>query len=161
MNLKNTVIKVLNREHGKIVKAFFEKNGVDTIGYNFIYTEEEDGSDACIYYGLIGEIFTNVSIDTVKNSNIKIIELPMKNTIKIGEETIDLTLPFPREMEVWDTTIKSSRIELVHAIINRKSNSKIVGDIFMWKYCKEIPPVRKMTVAEIEKQLGYKVEVIS
>lgn len=159
MNLNNTVIKVLDKEHGQKVKKFFEENGVDTENHSFVYTE--NAGRKYIYYGLNKGNFSNYSLKDVNEHNIKIIELPMENTIKIGDETIDLNLPFPRKMEVWDNSVRDSKIELVHAIINRSSISKVIGDVFLWKYCKELPQVKKMTVAEVEKELGYRIEIIS
>lgn len=176
MDLNNTVIKVLNREHGQKVKAFFEKNGVDTNNYNFIYSKEE--GDTTIYYGLVDGYFTNISLnDIIRIPNkIKIINLPMENTIQIGEETIDLSLPFPREMYVSNgpithlsnadirtviTVSTAGKSSKVIAVVNKNTSFNGEDDICLWQYCKEIPPVKKMTVAEIEEKLGYKVEVIS
>lgn len=96
-------------------------------------------------------------------------------TIQIGDETIDLTLPFPREMYVADSkrAFANNAIRTVIAISNAGTKGKVVAisgihktfenqeDLVTWKYCKEIPPVKKLTVSQIEKELGYKIEVIA
>jgi hypothetical protein len=79
--MNNTVIKVLNAEHGKKVIEWWKSQGVDTGDYKGS-TSEEEGFN-CIYFGVINGKFSNYFIETVKHDNAKIIELP--------EEEFDMT----------------------------------------------------------------------
>lgn len=75
--MKNQVIKVLNRAHGKKVIDYWKSKGVNTVCYSGYYTEE-DGNHA-IYYGVINGNFNNYDLATVKEYNAEIIELPKEN----------------------------------------------------------------------------------
>lgn len=71
--IDNTVIKVLDKEHGKKVLEWWRTQGVDTSGY----TGECNllGGYTFIYYGLINGCFANYSEEFVKLYDVKIIEL--------------------------------------------------------------------------------------
>ena len=79
--LNNTVIMVLDREHGKKVIEWWKSQGVDTHNYEGNWTLEN--GDICIYYGLINGYFSNHSEDYVKMHNAKIIELPQEKDYSI------------------------------------------------------------------------------
>jgi hypothetical protein len=75
-DMKNQVIKVLTREHGKKVIEYWKSKGIDTRGHLGMICERD--GDKCIYYGVIDDVFSNYSIKQVNNgfSNVEIIELP-------------------------------------------------------------------------------------
>lgn len=97
----------------------------------------------------------------------------MENTIKIGEEVIDLNLPFPRMMEVRNTLDGKWEPRMVICISSAGSSGKVVAicdertvfeascDLITWELCREISKKKQMTVAEIEAKMGHGVEVIS
>lgn len=72
--MKNTVIKVLNKEHGKKVIDWFKSQGVNTNQHSGGCTEED--GDNHIYYGSIDGFFTNFNIEDVKRKNAIIMTLP-------------------------------------------------------------------------------------
>jgi hypothetical protein len=73
--MNNTVIKVLNKEHGKNVIDWFNAQGINTNGYSG-YVNEEDGGNA-IYYGVIDSFFSNYNKKEVDKKKAKIITLPI------------------------------------------------------------------------------------
>jgi hypothetical protein len=79
--LDNTVIKVLDREHGKKVIEWWKSQGVDANNYGGSCTLAS--GDVCIYYGIINGYFGNFSFDEVLKYNVKIIELPQEKDYSI------------------------------------------------------------------------------
>ena len=78
--MNNTVIKVLDKEHGKKVIEFFKAHGVNTSTYQ--------GTCENVYYGVIDGVFSYYNVKNFPNY-INIIELPTERT-------------FPRVMYVSD-----------------------------------------------------------
>ena len=76
--MKNQVIEVLNKEHGKKVIEYWKSKGVDT-GYVFGGCNKAD-NDMFRYYGLINNYFSGYSIEYCKSFNAEIIELPEEKT---------------------------------------------------------------------------------
>lgn len=72
MNLNNTVIKVLNKEHGARVVAFYEKNGYDTGPYS--------GTNIGYHYGILNNKFSWYTDSDMEKFNFKVIELPEEKT---------------------------------------------------------------------------------
>ena len=162
--MKNQVIKVLNKIHGKKVIEYWASQGVNTCGYVGSNTVADDG--LFTYYGMINNRFGNYSLSMVQNYNAEIIELPEEKT-------------FPRKMLVWniDENQACERIVLwkntfgnpfdkyfavegCHELEYEAGNGYFTVP---WRFAKEIPakpePV-KLTVAEICKKLGYDVEIV-
>lgn len=73
MDLNNTVIKVLNKEHGAKVIEFYEKNG-----YN---TDLLNGANIGFHYGVLNNRFSWYTDFAIERFNFKIIELPEDETI--------------------------------------------------------------------------------
>lgn len=61
-----------------------------------------------------------------------------------------------RTVLIVSTAGKSKKV----AIANKNTSFNEEDDICLWQYCKELPSVKKMTVAEIEEKYCW-VEVIS
>lgn len=78
--LDNTVIMVLDTEHGKKVIEWWKSKGVDT---NYEGNCTLENGNTCIYYGLINGYFSNFSLDEVLQYNAKIIELPQEKDYSI------------------------------------------------------------------------------
>lgn len=108
MKHNNTVIKVLNKEHGKKVIEWWKKQGVDTRELEGSRNEEQ--RDTCIYYGLHDGYFDYNSLEFVIRNNIKIIQLPSETS-------------YPKLMWVSD---------------NEKFNNKLKRVVFMEKNNKYI-----------------------
>ena len=67
MNLNNTVIKVLNREHGAKVVEFYKKNGYDTESYY--------GTNVNHYYGVYSNRFSWYTNSDIERFHLKVIDL--------------------------------------------------------------------------------------
>ena len=80
IDLRNKGIEVLDKKHGKLVKDFFVKNGVNVVSYQFKYTKK-DQSDARYYYVNNNFEVNNTSLNGILCSGIELIELPeIKNS---------------------------------------------------------------------------------
>ena len=73
MDLNNTVIKVLNKEHGAKVIEFYKKNGYDAGPYY--------GANIGNHYGVYNNTFSWYTDSDMKRFNFKIIELPEEKPI--------------------------------------------------------------------------------
>ena len=76
--MKNQVIQVLDKEHGKKVIEYWKSKGVDTMGMCGSFTKE-DSEHSC-YYGVINDMFDCYAIKFVRKYNAEIIELPEEKT---------------------------------------------------------------------------------
>ena len=85
--MKNQVIEVLDREHGRKVIEYWKSKGVDTSGVYGSLTKEDDKEFR--YYGVINNRFNCYTIKFVRRYNAEIIELPIENS-----------RPFPKLMLV-------------------------------------------------------------
>ena len=150
LDLNNTVIEVLNREHGQEVKKFFEANGINTNPWKFSCTKEEQ--DIKYFYGMVKNEFSSYTLNEVNSANAKIIELPKK------EE-----LPLPRYMMCWDRDESNAIKRLVwhiHPETKEKSRFEVIGIddeenfkfgrnylCFTYNYAKEMP------IENLQKQI--------
>ena len=75
--MKNQVIEVLNKEHGKKVIEYWKSIGVDTKDWDGSNTKENGFPTR--YYGVIDECFWCYSIDYVKDAKAEIIHLPTES----------------------------------------------------------------------------------
>jgi len=76
--MKNQVIEVLNKEHGKKVIKYWKSKGVDT---GVLQGDcNRDGGYKKRYYGVINGNFDFISIEDVRKYNAEIIELPKEKT---------------------------------------------------------------------------------
>jgi len=74
---------------------------------------------------------------------------------------VDWTKEFPREMLVTDNLKGLKTKALVHGIFpNRLNKWKVITDKDSFVYAKELPTTKKMTVAELEEELGYSIEIV-
>jgi hypothetical protein len=70
----NTVIEVLDREHGKKVIEWWKKQGVNTNGC--AGSETRENNSPYRYYGFIGGEFDSHKLSTINEHNAQIITLP-------------------------------------------------------------------------------------
>jgi len=148
--MNNTVIEVLNKEHGQEVKKYWKSKRFDTSRFNFSFNEEDGGSRR--YYGVINNEFGNYSLKIVKAYGVEIIELP-----KTTEE-----LPIPRDVLVRDSQDEKwfkrelladlSRYNIDMPFICRNKSSGGSKTILEWRYMQELPPY--ITKEEAEKMLS-------
>ena len=78
--MKNQVIEVLNKEHGKKVIEYWESKGVDTKYFVGVCTKESFLGSETRFYGVIDGKFGNYTEEDVSYYNAEIIELPEEKT---------------------------------------------------------------------------------
>ena len=169
--MKNQVIEVLNREHGKKVIEYWESRGVDTKDMDGSNTKEKGIPTR--YYGVIDEYFFCYSIDYVKDAKAEIIELPSESP---KEEN-----SFPRVMLVSNKPIKGSNSgvkQLVISIVDgiaisvggtqysleqyyqdlKEEKANPIFRLYPWRYAKELPEKVELTKSEIAEKFGISIE---
>jgi hypothetical protein len=113
--MENTVIKVLNKEHGKRVIKYFNDLGVYTSEYTG--SSNEADNDEYIYYGVIDGRFNNYPFNIATEANATIIQLPrsisdLKTNEVIHCKTLDeanaICLLFDSAGYTWDSGEKYS-----------------------------------------------------
>lgn len=157
--MKNQVIEVLDRKHGRKVIEYWKSKGVDTSGMFGIGTKK--AGYLCRYYGVIDGCFDCYSERQVADNNAEIIELPKE------EKT------FPRVMLVSDDAVVWNQAVVVclrggyaFATINHSSVEEYENTLkggasvpfFFWKYHKELSDRNKVTKAEIAEKFGIEPE---
>ena len=70
--MKNQVIEVIDKEHGKRVIEYWKSIGVDTMGMCGSFTKEDGESSR--YYGVINDMFDCYSISFVRKHKAEIAE---------------------------------------------------------------------------------------
>ena len=131
MDLNNTVIKVLNKEHGAKVIEFYKKNGY--------YTEPYYGINIGYYYGIYNNEFAWYTDFDMKRFDFKIIELPKENV-------------YPKVMMVSNCPITKGNNGKKRVVFMEKlgkylawSNAETIEDAEKqvetrtWKYAADVP----------------------
>lgn len=171
--MKNQVIEVLNKEHGKKVIEYWKLRGVDTMAMSGSFTRE-DGEESR-YYGVIKNDFDCYTIEFVHKYNAKIIELPTESPKE--EKT------FPRVMLVSNRPIKriSDGIkQLVISIVDgvaisaggtqysleqyyqdlKEEKANPILRLYPWRYSKDLPEKVEITKSEIAEKFGVPFDFI-
>ena len=164
--MKNQVIEVLNKEHGKKVIEYWKLRGVDTRGMCGSFTKE-DGESAR-YYGVINDTFDCYSISFVRKHKAEIIELPIENS-----------RPFPKPMLVSMFPFGNSAYNVETRVVVAAGDGYAVGVDYckslddyikrqkentlrytLWKYHQEIPNKVIISKAEIAEKFGVPFDYI-
>lgn len=150
--MKNQVIEVLDREHGKKVIEYWKSQGVDTRHLDGGCTRDRKYDTR--YYGVIYGVFGMYAIDYVWNANAEIIELPEENS-------------FPRVMLVSNDECKWRKRVVFMKKCDRYlawnkaetiEESESICESVTWSYAKEILEKVKLTKAEIAEKFGIEPE---
>ena len=108
--MKNQVIEVLDRAHGSKVIEYWKSQGVDTLLMEGFNTKSHNAKNR--YYGIINDTFGCFSIETIKDTNTEIIELPNDSVDEFTSEQMERAIylkskgfgledrPFPKPMIV-------------------------------------------------------------
>ena len=151
--MKNQVIEVIDKEHGKRVIEYWKSKGVDTMGMCGSFTKE-DGEHSC-YYGVINDMFDCCTIEDVRKYNAEIIELPKEEN------------SFPRVMLVSDdgdswykriVFMKKRDRFLAWNNAETIEESECVYGTAPWRYAKELPEKVELTKSEIAEKFGISIE---
>ena len=152
--MRNQVIEVLDREHGKRVIEYWKSIGVDTMGMCGSFTKE-DGEHSC-YYGVINDMFDCYSISFVRKHNTEIIELPEENSfprvmlVSNGEIVWYKRVVFMKKCDRFLAWNKAETIE----------ESESTCDTTTWRYAKDIPNEIIISKSEIAEKFGVPFDCI-
>ena len=151
--MKNQVIEVLNKEHGKKVIDYWKSIGVDTMGMCGSFTKED--SESSCYYGVINDMFDCYTIEDVRKYNAEIIELPKEEK------------PFPRVMLVSDdgdswhkrvVFMRKCDRYLAWCRSETIKESESIYETNSWRYAKELPEKVELTKSEIAEKFGISID---
>ena len=151
--MKNQVIEVLDREHGKKVIDYWKSIGVDTLGMSGSFTKES--SESARYYGVINDSFDCYTINFVHKYNAEIIELPKEEN------------SFPRVMLVSDDGNEWHKRVVFMKKCDRFlswNNAETIEDaeltyrVASWRYAKELPEKVELTKSEIAEKFGVPID---
>lgn len=146
--MKNKVIEVIDREHGRKVIDYWKSIGVDTSVMMGVRTKK--GRDLCRYYGVIDGCFDCYSERQAAENNAEIIELPEEK-------------PFPRVMLVsideikWHKRVvfmkKCDRYLAWNKAETIEESESICGQT-AWRYAKEVEPKqRTITLSDLNSKI--------
>ena len=138
--MKNQVIEVLNKEHGKKVIEYWKSIGVDTRGYTG-YLNRSDGSTHR-FYGVINGSFDSYGKAFVIKYNAEIIELPEEKTYpRVMMVSFDSENWFKRVvfMKKCGKYLAWNNAETVEG-----AEEQIV--LSAWNYAKEIEEPKEITI---------------
>ena len=187
--MKNQVIEVLNKEHGKKVIEYWKSIGVDTKDWDGSNTKENGFQTR--YYGVIDECFWCYSIDYVKGAKAEIIELPNASVDELTSERMERAIylkskgfgledrPFPKLMIVSMFPFGNSAYNTPTRVVVAAGDGYAVGVDYceslddyikrqkanmlsytLWKYYQEIPNKVIISKAEIAEKFGVPFDYI-
>ena len=153
--MKNQVIEVLNKEHGKKVIEYWEARGVDTSGVYGSLTKED--CEEFRYYGVINNRFNCYTIEFVRKCNAKIIELPKEEkqfprVMLVSDDGISWNkrVVFMKKCDKYISWVDAETIE----------ESEIIYKTKYWRYAKELTEKVEITKSQIADKFGIPVDLI-
>lgn len=147
--MKNQVIEVLDREHGRKVIEYWKSKGVNTSVMMGVRTKK--GGDLCRYYGVIDGCFECYTERQAAENNAEIIELPKEEN------------SFPRVMLVsndeckWHKRVvfmkKCDRYLAWNKAETIEKSESIYGQT-AWRYAKEVQPRQRIiTLSDLNSKI--------
>lgn len=155
--MKNQVIEVLNKEHGKKVINYWESQGVNTQGMDGINTKKRENTFR--YYGVINEHFSCYSIAFVKEAKAEIIELPTESPKE--ENTLPRVMLVNNGGNEWYKRVvfmKKCDRYLAWNKAETIEDSESIYETTVWNYAKELPGKVELTKSEIAEKFGISIE---
>src|SRR5690625_3593456 len=157
--MKNQVIEVLDREHGKKVIQYWKDRGVDTRPFIGISTKEQGSSYR--YYGVIDGCFDNYCVEYVMDAEAEIIILPEPETEqewkpKRGERVLVWNIEGHETEAIFIAEIEGGIFPYV-SVSQGYEKEFLKGEKFLthgWSYMKPLPQVKEVTMQEIADKFG-------
>ena len=187
--MKNQVIEVLNKEHGRKVIEYWKSKGIDVRGFSGNQTREDDSKFR--FYGFINGEFNNYRRKSVNLYKAKIIELPSAFPNELISEQAEKVInlmpkgvgledrPFPKLMIVSMFPFGNSSYNTPTRVVVAAGNGYAVGVDYceslddyikrqnentlsytLWKYHQEIPNKVIISKAEIAEKFGVPFDYI-
>ena len=187
--MKNKVIEVLDRAHGRKVIEYWKSQGIDTLLMEGLNTKSHNTKNR--YYGIINDTFGCFSIETVQDTSTEIIELPNASVDELTSEQMERAIylkskgfgledrPFPKPMLVSMFPFGNSAYNTQTRVVVAAGNGYAVGVDYceslddyikrqkenklsytLWKYHQEIPNKIIISKAEIAEKFGVPFDYI-
>ena len=151
--MKNQVIEVLNREHGKKVIEYWESKGIDTSDLLGIRTKK--AGSIFRYYGVIDGRFDCYSERQAAENNAEIIELPKEENsfprvmlVSNGGIVWNKRVVFMKKCDRFLAWNKAETIE----------GSESIYETTSWNYAKELQEKVELTKYEIAEKFGISID---
>jgi len=144
--MDNQVIEVLNVEHGQQVRMFFENRGIDTDKYLFLQTKESGCAHR--YYGVLNHTFGVWGLDSIKNLEAEIIELP-KTTEELHIQRDVLVRN--NDKQTWKKRVLLADLTKYNVSMPFVCRSECGSHNVPWRQMKEL--ITEITKAEAEEML--------
>ena len=146
--MKNQVIEVLNKEHGKKVIEYWKAKGVDTSVMMGARTKK--GRDLCRYYGVIDGCFDCYSERQAAENGAEIIELPEENSfprVMLVSDDGDSWNKRVVFMKKYDRFLAWYKVETIE-------ESESVCEVLSWCYAKEVDSKqRTITLSDLNSKI--------
>ena len=151
--MKNQVIEVLDREHGKKVIEYWKSKGVGTSVMTGARTKK--GRDLCRYYGVIDGCFDCYSERQAAENNAEIIELPQ------DENSFPRVMLVSNDGDAWYKRVifmhKCDRFLAWNKAETIEESESVYGHT-SWRYAKELHEKVELTKYEIAEKFGISIE---
>lgn len=147
--MKNQVIEVLDRDHGRNVIQYWKSKGVDTSVMLGIRTKKK--GDLFRYYGVIDGYFNVYSEREAAENNAEIIELPKE------EKTFPRVMFVSNDGNEWYKRVvfmkKCDRYLAWNKAKTIEESESICGQT-AWRYAKEIEPKQQtITLSDLNSKI--------
>ena len=146
--MKNQVIEVLNREHGRRVIEYWKSKGVNTSVMMGVRTKKE--GDLCRYYGVIDGYFSVYSERQAAENGAEIIELPEENSFPRVMLVSDDGYSWCKRvvfMKKYDRYLAWNKAETIW-------ESESIYDANTWRYAKEVEPKQiTITLSDLNSKI--------
>ena len=146
--MKNKVIEVIDKEHGKKVIDYWESKGIDTSGMLGIGTKK--AGYLCRYYGVIDGCFDCYSEREAAEYGAEIIELPEENSfprvmlVSNDGDAWYKRVVFMKRCNRYLSWLKAETIE----------ESEGVYEATAWRYAKEVESKpRTITLSDLNSKM--------
>ena len=148
--MKNQVIEVLNKEHGKKVIEYWKSRGVDTKGLVGDCTKESYLNSELRFYGVIDGEFNNYTEENASYCNAEIITLPEEKTyprVMLVSDDGDAwykRVVFMKKCNRYLSWLKAETVE----------ESEGVYEATAWRYAKDVESKhRTITLSDINSKI--------
>ena len=153
--MKNQIIEVINKEHGKKVIEYWKSRGADTSGVYGSLTKED--CEEFRYYGVINNRFNCYTIEFVRKCNAEIIELPKEEKqfsrvmlVSDDGNSWRKRVVFMKKCDRYISWIDAETVEESESIYKTTS----------WRYAKELNEKIEITKAEIAEKFDVPFDYI-
>ena len=140
--MKNKVIEVLDREHGRKVIEYWKSKGVDTKGYAGDCTKESLFGSELRFYGVIDGEFDKYTKEDVFYFNAEIIELPEEKVyprvmmVSFNEVVWYKRVVFMKKCGKYLAWNKAETVEESESILGQTA----------WDYARELKEPKEITI---------------